>query len=468
MLAPLPHVVVAEIAVCVGGPDLAAAAAVSRDWAGAITGEWPRRCRWPTQLTLDDAWRRIAIARWGHRVPPPAPAAAYGDAAAQAALGDVVTSDDEAYLFGLKSATREALQPHLDGSDPLPAFAERTFAAAQAARRPAAAAVASLAPSSLPHVAHIGVRIFGVAAWQPHGAASGGGDSGSGSGSGSGSAVTSYGSPFYAYYRHRAVLTRPPASPLHLIQEEYCDDLWRTIACCVLCSRTSGSEKVHATIASFMHAFPTPSAVMDADEAALADLLHPLGLNRERTITRTAAGFLSRHWTGGTVSDLVGCGPFVADSAAIFCREGGFACRPADQTLQRYVAWLRRAYTRAQVGAMVRGGARWPTWLAKYGGGGASGEDDNGAAAGGGADEGADPVEEDDSAEPPPAVAGRKRGRTSSKVAARKGGDGVAGGVVGADDDEEDDEGDASGRRPRRSAAKRARRAMKQGSSDEA
>jgi hypothetical protein len=40
------------------------------------------------------------------------------------------------------------------------------------------------------------------------------------------------------------------------------------------------------------------------DEIEMAAMLYPLGLHRERTIKRTAAGFLSTAWTGGEVGAM--------------------------------------------------------------------------------------------------------------------------------------------------------------------
>ncbi len=46
----------------------------------------------------------------------------------------------------------------------------------------------------------------------------------------------------------------------------------------VLCSRTSGGPIIYNTVAAFFDAFPTPSAVLDADDSAIKDLIYPLGL----------------------------------------------------------------------------------------------------------------------------------------------------------------------------------------------
>jgi len=53
-------------------------------------------------------------------------------------------------------------------------------------------------------------------------------------------------------------------SPLNLLQETY-PDPWQHIICCVLCSRTSGSDLIRMAISAFFDALPTPTAVLQAD-----------------------------------------------------------------------------------------------------------------------------------------------------------------------------------------------------------
>jgi hypothetical protein len=63
---------------------------------------------------------------------------------------------------------------------------------------------------------------------------------------------------------HCCVLLPCRPSPLNLLQESY-PDPWQHIICCVLCSRTSGSELIRTAIAAFFQALPTPTAVLEAD-----------------------------------------------------------------------------------------------------------------------------------------------------------------------------------------------------------
>jgi hypothetical protein len=72
--------------------------------------------------------------------------------------------------------------------------------------------------------------------------------------------------PCAATLDHACVCCCRSRSPLNLLQETY-PDPWQHITCCVLCSRTSGSELIRTAIAGFFEALPTPTAVLAAEGA---------------------------------------------------------------------------------------------------------------------------------------------------------------------------------------------------------
>ena len=124
-------------------------------------------------------------------------------------------------------------------------------------------------------------------------------------------------------------------------------DPWKLLSGCVLSSRTSGGDRVWGPIRAFFERFPTPTAVLDEAEAnglaGMEEMLKPLGLNRERTITRAAEGFL-RVWD--RPSELYGCGKFAEDSWLAFCH--GEVRRVAkdpraDRNVRAYAAWAVKA-----------------------------------------------------------------------------------------------------------------------------
>jgi hypothetical protein len=82
-------------------------------------------------------------------------------------------------------------------------------------------------------------------------------------------------------------------SPLNLLQESY-PDPWQHIICCVLCSRTSGSELIRTAIAAFFVALPTPTAVLAASgESAAAWQVHVSGGRVQCCTHSQAVGGLS-------------------------------------------------------------------------------------------------------------------------------------------------------------------------------
>lgn len=80
---------------------------------------------------------------------------------------------------------------------------------------------------------------------------------------------------------HVLLLLAARPSPLGLLQEMY-PDPWQHILCCVLCSRTSGSSSIRRCVAGFFDAFPTPTACLQASDAAMSAVIHPLGLTQAR------------------------------------------------------------------------------------------------------------------------------------------------------------------------------------------
>jgi hypothetical protein len=108
----------------------------------------------------------------------------------------------------------------------------------------------------------------------------------------------------------RPVSTRPPPTP----------NPSSTPAPPPTRSRTSGGDIIRGTIDRFFHLLPTPSAVLDAPDELITDLIHPLGLQpvRLRAVRSISRDFLATDWEDPTA--FYGCGKFVADSYRIFCR----------------------------------------------------------------------------------------------------------------------------------------------------
>ncbi|KDD73430.1 hypothetical protein H632_c2186p1 [Helicosporidium sp. ATCC 50920] len=102
------------------------------------------------------------------------------------------------------------------------------------------------------------------------------------------------------------------------------------------------ADQVRRVIWRLFELWPTPEALAEADQEALAGLLRPLGLYRKRAL---AVRRLSREYAGPAwrdVRELHGVGDYAADAYAIFCRGAWREVRPADKDLRRYRDWLQR------------------------------------------------------------------------------------------------------------------------------
>ena len=140
----------------------------------------------------------------------------------------------------------------------------------------------------------------------------------------------------------------PPPSDLQLLQEYYAHDAWQLLVACVLMSRVSSWATKHDTISAFFAAYPTPTAALAAEPDDALAILRPLGLfpNRFRSVVEvstavlTNVGPLDVGMEAG-VNKIYGIGEFGVHSFEVFCR-GDLDARPADKTLQAFVAWQKR------------------------------------------------------------------------------------------------------------------------------
>ena len=150
--------------------------------------------------------------------------------------------------------------------------------------------------------------------------------------------------------------TPPPPSPLDLLQEYYCSDGWRLIACCLLMSRVSSAKVKTVAIAAFFSTCPTPSALIDAAPETLQAIMHPLGLfeNRMKSLVALSQRGTDSDPTGRDPATTVfGCGAFTCASFHIFCR-GNLGVNPEDAALKAFVAWQLRQGGKGKASAAVK------------------------------------------------------------------------------------------------------------------
>ena len=135
---------------------------------------------------------------------------------------------------------------------------------------------------------------------------------------------------------------------MQLLQEYYAHDAWQLLVACVLMSRVSSWATKHDAISAFFARYPTPTAALAATPDDALAILRPLGLfpNRFRSVVEVSTAVLSdvRPLDVGTEAGknkIYGVGEFGVDSFEVFVR-GNLDARPADKTLQAFVAWQKR------------------------------------------------------------------------------------------------------------------------------
>ena len=119
-----------------------------------------------------------------------------------------------------------------------------------------------------------------------------------------------------------------------LLQEIYQDDPWKMLCCCImlnLCSRTTIDTVRH----ELFKRYPTPQAMIDADEKEIADLLEPLGFynKRAKTLQRMSKGYLNGF---KNVKELYGVGNYASDSWELF-QNNNRDINPTDKVLTEFL-----------------------------------------------------------------------------------------------------------------------------------
>jgi methyl-CpG-binding domain protein 4 len=117
------------------------------------------------------------------------------------------------------------------------------------------------------------------------------------------------------------------------------EPFWMLVACRLV--NRAPWEVAEGVLLRLRRRWPSPRRLAAADADALLDLLRPLGLQggRTRDLRRLAAAWRARRpATRADVLALPGCGPYAADSWALFV-EGRRDVSPSDGKL---LWWLCR------------------------------------------------------------------------------------------------------------------------------
>jgi methyl-CpG-binding domain protein 4 len=98
----------------------------------------------------------------------------------------------------------------------------------------------------------------------------------------------------------------------------------------------TGRKPVKMTLPEFLYWFPTPHALIDADEDFVKTILSPLGMLNVRynRLVRMSRDYLT--WDGKDATMLYGIGKYGSDSYEIFFKQN-YSVEPADKELKRYL-----------------------------------------------------------------------------------------------------------------------------------
>jgi len=128
-----------------------------------------------------------------------------------------------------------------------------------------------------------------------------------------------------------------PFEPLsdELMVQQQISNSWEHMVGVIMLNQTS-RKPVKTTLPEFLYWFPTPHALMQADEDFVKSILEPLGMKniRYQRLVRMSQDYLT--WDGEDAKMLYGIGKYGSDSYEIFFKHN-YAVEPTDKELKRYL-----------------------------------------------------------------------------------------------------------------------------------
>jgi endonuclease III len=123
-----------------------------------------------------------------------------------------------------------------------------------------------------------------------------------------------------------------------LIQEDYLDNPWRMMVCCILLNQTN-NKQVRPILSSVFELIPDPISTIGCDPEKLAAVIKTTGF---QNVKASRIIKLSQKWVDGFehVSQLPGIGKYGVDSWDIFI-EGNLSVTPTDKKLIGYLEYIK-------------------------------------------------------------------------------------------------------------------------------
>jgi methyl-CpG-binding domain protein 4 len=128
-----------------------------------------------------------------------------------------------------------------------------------------------------------------------------------------------------------------PFEPLRddLMVQQQISNSWEHMVGVIMLNQT-GRKPVKTTLPEFLYWFPTPGALINADEDFVKSIIQPLGmLNvRYKRLIGMSQDYLT--WDGDDATMLYGIGKYGSDSYEIFFKHN-HDVDPTDKELKRYL-----------------------------------------------------------------------------------------------------------------------------------
>jgi len=120
-----------------------------------------------------------------------------------------------------------------------------------------------------------------------------------------------------------------------LMVQQQINNAWEHMVGVIMLNQTS-RKPVKMTLPEFLYWFPTPQALLQADEDFVKTILAPLGMMnvRYKRLVRMSQDYLT--WDGEDATMLYGIGKYGSDSYEIFFKQN-YSVEPTDKELKRYL-----------------------------------------------------------------------------------------------------------------------------------
>ena len=120
-----------------------------------------------------------------------------------------------------------------------------------------------------------------------------------------------------------------------LMVQQQIKNSWEHMVGVIMLNQT-GRKPVKTVLPEFLHWFPTPQLLLEAEEDFVKSVIAPLGMYnvRYKRLVNMSRDYIT--WNGVDASKLYGIGKYGSDSYEIFYKNN-YSVEPTDKELKRYL-----------------------------------------------------------------------------------------------------------------------------------